>query len=202
MKSTPRQEALRSLHAMLEETMQAQQLVSTGQAIPAIRALLRVKRLGRQSIAALLGGCLGTTAVQADEASLARLIELIGFAQQSLCPGCRSEVGKNGRRRKIVSRVTCCDLNDFIKAMADKTRHRILSLLQAGEMNESDIVAGIGLTQPTISHHMSLLRRANLVSVRHDGRCVFYRTNPACVTECCDEILAQFKICQELNQSD
>jgi len=102
MKNTPREKALRSLNAMLEETTQAQQLVSTGQAIPAMRALLRAKRLGRQSIAVLLGGCLGAAAAQADEASLARLIELIKFAQQDLCPDCRSEVGKKLKEAKDV----------------------------------------------------------------------------------------------------
>jgi DNA-binding transcriptional ArsR family regulator len=96
-----------------------------------------------------------------------------------------------------MSRVTCCDFNDFVKAMADETRQRILSLLQAGEMNESDIVAHMGLTQPTISHHLSLLRRANLVSARREGKYVFLRANPACVTECCGEILSRFKIRQE-----
>jgi DNA-binding transcriptional ArsR family regulator len=93
-----------------------------------------------------------------------------------------------------MSRVTCCDFNDFVKAMADETRQRILSLLQAGEMNESDIVARMGLTQPTISHHLSLLRRANLVSARREGKYVFYRANPACVTECCREIQTRFHI--------
>lgn len=93
-----------------------------------------------------------------------------------------------------MSRVTCCDFNDFVKAMADETRQRILSLLQAGEMNESDIVAQMNLTQPTVSHHLSLLRRANLVSARREGKYVFYRANPACVTECCGEILKRFKI--------
>ena len=104
--------------------------------------------------------------------------------------------------RKILGRVTCCDLNVFLKAMADETRQHILLLLQAGEMNESDIVAGIGLTQPTISHHMSLLRLANLVSARHEGRYVFYRANPACVIECCGELLVRFKVRQELSQPD
>lgn len=93
-----------------------------------------------------------------------------------------------------MSRVTCCDFNDFVKAMADETRQRILSLLQAGEMNESEIVAHLELTQPTISHHPSLLRRANLVSARREGKFIFYRANPACVTECCGEILNRFKI--------
>ena len=89
---------------------------------------------------------------------------------------------------------SCCDLNEFAKAMADETRQRILSLLQQGEMNEGDIVSHFNLTQPTISHHLSLLRNANLVTARHDGRYVFYSANPACVTECCGEILSRFKI--------
>lgn len=100
-------------------------------------------------------------------------------------------------RKSLMSGVTCCDFNDFVKAMADETRQRILSLLQAGEMNESDIVAHLELTQPTISHHLSLLRRANLVTARREGKYVFYRANPACVTECCGEILNRFKISAE-----
>jgi DNA-binding transcriptional ArsR family regulator len=80
-----------------------------------------------------------------------------------------------------VSRVTCCDFNDFTKAMADET-------------NERDIVAHFDLTQPTISHHLALLQRANLVSARREGKYVFYRANPACVTECCGEILSRYNI--------
>ena len=61
-------------------------------------------------------------------------------------------------------------------------------------MNEGDIVSHFNLTQPTISHHLTLLRNANLVTARHEGKYVFYRTNPACVTECCGEILSRFNI--------
>jgi ArsR family transcriptional regulator len=81
--------------------------------------------------------------------------------------------------------------------MADETRQRILSLLQAGEMNESDIVTHLNLTQPTISHHLALLRRANLVTAHREGKYVYYRANPACMTECCSEILDRFKISPE-----
>lgn len=92
---------------------------------------------------------------------------------------------------------SCCDFNEFANALADETRQRILSLLRAGEMNESDIVAHMDLTQPTVSHHLSLLRRANLVTARREGKYVFYRANTACVTECCGEILSRFNIHQE-----
>ncbi len=90
--------------------------------------------------------------------------------------------------------VTCCDFKDFTKAMADETRQRILLLLQSGEMTESDIVTQLGLTQPTISHHLALLRHAKLVLARREGKCFLYVANPACVIECCEEILTRFNI--------
>lgn len=79
---------------MLDEIAQARGLISEGQAIPAMRALLRAKHLGKETIAALLGGCLKAETEQVDDVSFARLREQIGFAQQALCRGCRSEVGR------------------------------------------------------------------------------------------------------------
>ena len=88
----------------------------------------------------------------------------------------------------------CCDFDDFAKAMADETRQRILTLLQAGEMSVSELNEHFTTTQPTLSYHLAVLRRANLVSARHAGRQIFYRANPACGAECCGEILRRFKI--------
>lgn len=97
-----RDQALQHLHAMLAETARARDLTADGRAIPAMRALLRAKRLGKQSIAGLLARCLRAATEQADDASLSRLVELIGFAQQALCPGCRSEVGKRWKEAEDV----------------------------------------------------------------------------------------------------
>ncbi len=88
--------------------------------------------------------------------------------------------------------VTCCEFNVFAKAMANKTRQQILSLLQAGELNESDIIAHTNLKQPTISHHLSLLKRANLVLARRKGKYIFYHINAACISDCCGEIMARY----------
>ncbi len=88
----------------------------------------------------------------------------------------------------------CCDFDDFAKAMADETRQRILTLLQAGELSVNELTGHFSVTQPTISHHLAVLRHANLVIARHAGRQTFYRANPACGVECCDEILSRFKI--------
>jgi ArsR family transcriptional regulator, arsenate/arsenite/antimonite-responsive transcriptional repressor len=89
---------------------------------------------------------------------------------------------------------SCCDFDDFVKAMADETRQRILTLLQTGEMSVSELNEHFTTTQPTLSHHLAILRRAKLVLTRHVGRQVFYRANPTCGVECCDEILRWFKI--------
>jgi ArsR family transcriptional regulator, arsenate/arsenite/antimonite-responsive transcriptional repressor len=95
-----------------------------------------------------------------------------------------------------MNKVTCCDFNDFIKAMADETRQRILTLLQEGEMSVNDLAEHIKLTQPTISHHLAVLRNSNLVLYRREGRQTFYRANPACGIECCKEIRQRFKLDQ------
>jgi ArsR family transcriptional regulator len=88
----------------------------------------------------------------------------------------------------------CCHLDDFAKAMANETRQRILALLQAGEMSVIELNEHFTTTQPTLSHHLAILRQVKLVTARQEGRQTFYRANPNCVSECCVEILRQFKI--------
>jgi DNA-binding transcriptional ArsR family regulator len=86
----------------------------------------------------------------------------------------------------------CCDLDDFLKAMANENRQRILVLLQDGEMSVRELEAHFDLVQPTISHHLALLHKAQLVVTRRDGKFVYYRANPDCVAGRCREILARF----------
>ncbi len=93
-----------------------------------------------------------------------------------------------------MTELLCCDFDDFAKAMADGTRQRILMLLQAGDMSVSELNEHFATTQPTVSHHLAILRQVHLVTARHEGRQTFYRANPNCVSECCVELLRQFKI--------
>ena len=66
-------------------------------------------------------------------------------------------------------------LENLFKALADRTRLRILSLLQAGEICVCDIHGSLDLPQPTVSRHLAYLRKAGLVSGRKDGLWVHYR---------------------------
>ena len=66
-------------------------------------------------------------------------------------------------------------LENLFKALADRTRLRILSLLQAGEICVCDIHGSLGQPQPTVSRHLAYLRKAGLVAGRKDGLWVHYR---------------------------
>ena len=90
------------------------------------------------------------------------------------------------------------DCVEFCKALADDTRQRILTmLLEEGEKCVGDIVAEFDMAQPTISHHLSVLKQFNLVTSRKEGKQVFYAINQDNVVECCGKLVAKFEA-QEL----
>ena len=73
------------------------------------------------------------------------------------------------------------ELAGTLKAIADPTRLRLLSLIQAHEGGEAcvcDLTAPVGLTQPTISHHLKVLLDAGLVTRSRRGTWAYYRTVP------------------------
>src|SRR5690349_20331358 len=65
----------------------------------------------------------------------------------------------------------------LFRLLSDKTRLNILMLLSKGERNVTSLCDELGLPQPTVSHHLGLLRMSNLISNRRDGKQVFYDLN-------------------------
>ena len=84
------------------------------------------------------------------------------------------------------------DCVEFCKALADETRQRILEMLLEGEMRVGDIVDAFTISQPTISHHLSVLKQFGLVTRRKEGKQVFYAINRDNVAECCGRLIARF----------
>lgn len=80
----------------------------------------------------------------------------------------------------------------FAKAIADETRQRIMSVCCCCELSVSDIVAKIGFSQPTISHHLAILRDAGLVNIREEGKQTFYSLNQEYIAVCCGQIMLKF----------
>jgi DNA-binding transcriptional ArsR family regulator len=67
--------------------------------------------------------------------------------------------------------------SDAFNAVAEPRRRAILNYLSTRERPVGDIVAALGLAQPSVSKHLRVLRHVGLVDVRRDGRQAFYRTN-------------------------
>jgi ArsR family transcriptional regulator len=73
------------------------------------------------------------------------------------------------------SRTAIDQLELIFKALADKTRLRVLALLGNNEVCVCHIHDSLGLPQPTASRHLAYLRRSGLVTVRRDGVWMHYR---------------------------
>jgi ArsR family transcriptional regulator len=69
------------------------------------------------------------------------------------------------------------ELENVFKALADKTRLRILALLGNNEVCVCHIHDSLGVPQPTVSRHLAYLRRSGLVAARRDGVWMHYQVS-------------------------
>ena len=69
------------------------------------------------------------------------------------------------------------ELETLFKALADRTRLRILALLGNNEVCVCHIHDSLGLPQPTVSRHLAYLRKTGLVAVRRDGVWMHYQVS-------------------------
>jgi DNA-binding transcriptional ArsR family regulator len=68
-------------------------------------------------------------------------------------------------------------LTAVFQLLSDKTRVKLLFLLADGERNVMTLCDDLGLPQPTVSHHLGLLRNRNVIGNRRQGKQVFYSLN-------------------------
>lgn len=66
---------------------------------------------------------------------------------------------------------------EIFKALSDKNRLLIIDMLSCGELCGCEIIDGLNLTQPTVSHHMKILHQAGLVNSRKEGKWIHYSLN-------------------------
>ena len=67
--------------------------------------------------------------------------------------------------------------NAVFKALADPTRREILRLLGRGEMSAGQLAEKFDMSKPSMSHHFSVLKQADLIQSRRDGQQIFYSLN-------------------------
>lgn len=67
--------------------------------------------------------------------------------------------------------------NEVFKALADPTRREILRLLGHGEHSAGQLAERFDMTKPSMSHHFTVLKQAELVQSRREGQQIFYSLN-------------------------
>jgi ArsR family transcriptional regulator len=82
-------------------------------------------------------------------------------------------------------------MDNLFKALADPTRRKIVQLLRDKDMTPSEILEKINISQPTLSHHLDILKRANLIQGEREGQFVRYSLNMG-VFEMAVEYLMKF----------
>jgi DNA-binding transcriptional ArsR family regulator len=81
---------------------------------------------------------------------------------------------------------------NFAKALADDTRQQIMRLCCCHWLSVGEIVDAIDVTQPTVSHHLGILRAAGLVKVRREGKQVLYTLNQGVIAASCCSLADDF----------
>lgn len=93
--------------------------------------------------------------------------------------------------REHLSATGAEQLAGVLKALADPARLRLLSFVLAHEDGEAcvcQLTAPLGLSQPTVSHHLKVLHRAGLLEREKRGVWVYYRGVPAALAALADLI--------------
>ncbi len=67
--------------------------------------------------------------------------------------------------------------NNAFKALSDPTRRKILQMLKEKDLTAGEIADAFHISKPSISHHLNLLKRANLVIDERQGQNIIYSLN-------------------------
>ena len=84
------------------------------------------------------------------------------------------------------------DLTIFFKGISDPNRVKIMTLIKDRELSVSQIVTHFQMKQPSISHHLNVLKNAGIVTSRKDGKEIFYSLNLCCINDCCMNFKEKF----------
>lgn len=85
-------------------------------------------------------------------------------------------------------------LSQMYAAIADPTRHKILELLKKHELPAGQIGKHFDITAPSLSHHLNILKQADLISSRRVGQEIIYSLNLSVFEEMAETLIKFFKI--------
>jgi len=80
-------------------------------------------------------------------------------------------------------------MNSLFKALNDETRRQIIELLKEKDMNAGQIADRFHISKPSISHHLDILKRADLITSEKKGQFVEYSLNTSILEDLLNWIL-------------
>jgi len=83
-------------------------------------------------------------------------------------------------------------LNITLQALTDPTRRKILELLKKKDLSAGDIGKNFDMTLPSLSHHLSVLKQADLVTFRRRGQELIYSLNLSVFEEIAEKLIKFF----------
>jgi ArsR family transcriptional regulator len=108
-------------------------------------------------------------------------MKMLPVLQSTCCPGDSGEAPPDP--------AACADYAARFKALADPARVALIARLAGGdEVCVCHLVEGSGLSQPTISHHLGILKRAGLVTSTRRGTWAYYKLEPDAIRDLADAL--------------
>ena len=90
------------------------------------------------------------------------------------------------------------DTVEFAKALADETRQKIMALCCCEMISVNDIVEKLDVAQPTVSHHLKILKDAGLVRSERRGKQVLYTIDQQRLAQGCCQVADNFAPSQKI----
>jgi DNA-binding transcriptional ArsR family regulator len=85
-------------------------------------------------------------------------------------------------------------LSKTLQALADPTRREILRLLSEKDLSAGQIAENFNMSLPSVSHHLSTLKNAELVTTERDGQSIIYSLNATVVQEFLQQMMDTFSV--------
>lgn len=88
-------------------------------------------------------------------------------------------------------------LTHTFAVLSDENRQKIIDVLKQKDMTVSEIHSFLPVTMPTLSHHLDILKRADLVTSRRNGRQIIYSLNLSVLEDITEKIIKLLRVQKE-----
>jgi DNA-binding transcriptional ArsR family regulator len=85
-------------------------------------------------------------------------------------------------------------VNRVYEALADPTRREILSMLSRGDLSAGEIAEAFAISKPSISHHLSVLKQADLVEARREGQSLIYTIHTTVLEDALSSLMGLVRV--------